>query len=374
MLPDDRRHVLIQVDDFLQGGLENVVLALARGLRRSGLRVSMLILGRQGPAAERARADGIPVATIAPDRREPGYRSWLREQQVDLVCAHYSTFGARIAADLGIPFVQVVHNTYVWLDERAIDAYREADAATTGYICVSAEVARYCDRRMGLSVEKMIVVPNGVDLRRLDAARSEGPERLRDELGLSTDDFVFLNVASIHATKAQGYLLSALARMVQDRPDVRLVIAGSASDAAYERGLRRRIGELGLDDHVILAGQRHDIGRFYWMADAFVLPSFWEGWSLALTEAACTGLPMVATAVGGAPASSWPDGGGRIARPSRRSRRSARSMPARSPASCATRTRGSSPSWRNRWRQVAGSSAGGSRSRMGGGVSSTRNA
>ena len=210
--------------------------------------------------------------------------------------------------------MQVVHNTYVWLDERAIDAYREADAATTGYICVSAEVARYCDRRMGLSVDRMIVVPNGVDLRRLDEARSDGPERLRDELGLSADDFVFLNVASIHATKAQGFLLRALARVVEARPRVRLVIAGSASDAAYERQLRRGIVDLGLERHVVLAGQRDDIGRFYGMADAFVLPSLWEGWSLALTEAACTGLPLVATAVGGA-RELLADGGGRLVRP-----------------------------------------------------------
>ena len=48
---------------------------------------------------------------------------------------------------------------------------------------------------------------------RLDAARSQDPERLRDELGLSADDFVFLNVASIHATKAQRLLLRALARV-----------------------------------------------------------------------------------------------------------------------------------------------------------------
>ena len=314
MLADGPRHVLIQVDDFHRGGLENVVIGLARGLLARGLRVSLLILGRPGPAVVEAREAGIPVATLAADRRDAAYRAWLREHRVDLVYAHYSTFGARAARDLDIPFVQAVHNTYVWLDEPAIDAYREADGATTAYLCVSAEVARYCDRRMGLSVDRMIVVPNGVDIRRLEAARSEATEHLRDELGLAADDFVFLNVASIHATKAQGFLLRALARVVDDRPRVRLVVAGSASDAAYERRLRRDILELGLESNVILAGQRSDIGRFYWMADAFVLPSLWEGWSLALTEAACTGLPLVATAVGGAPelAASV---GGRLVRP-----------------------------------------------------------
>jgi glycosyltransferase involved in cell wall biosynthesis len=311
---DRPRHVLIQVDDFHQGGLENVVLGLARGLASRGFRVSMLILGRPGPAADLASEAGIPVSTIAPGRREAAYRAWLRERRVDLVCAHYSTFGAQVAGDLEIPFVQVVHNTYVWLDERAIDDYQEADAATTGYICVSAEVARYCDRRMGLSVDKMIVVPNGVDVRRLDAARSDGPGRLREELGLSPDDFVFLNVASIHATKAQGPLLRAMARVVGDRPRARLVLVGSASNPDYERGLRRTVAGLDLEHHVVLAGQRDDVGRFYWMADAFVLPSLWEGWSLALTEAACTGLPLIATSVGGA-RELLADVGGRLVRP-----------------------------------------------------------
>jgi glycosyltransferase involved in cell wall biosynthesis len=167
---------------------------------------------------------------------------------------------------------------------------------------------------MGLSAEKMIVVPNGVDVRRLDAARSEEPGRLRRELGISADDFVFLNVASIHATKAQAILLRAMAQVVGDRPGVRLVLVGSASDAAYERGLRRLIAELDLGRHVIMAGHRDDVGRFYWMADAFLLPSLWEGWSLALTEAACTGLPLIATAVGGA-RELIADVGGRLVSP-----------------------------------------------------------
>ncbi|MHB1556758.1 MAG: glycosyltransferase [Isosphaeraceae bacterium] len=308
------RHVAFQVDDFTQGGLENVVLDLARGLEARGLRVSLLVLGKSGPAVDQARAQGLEVATLPAGRREAGYRAWLRENRVDLVYAHYSTYGARAAAELAIPFVQVVHNTYVWLDEQAIDAYREADAFTTAYLCVSAEVARYCDRRLGLDVDKMVIVPNGVDVGRLDAARREQPGRLRSELGLADDDFVFLNVASIHATKAQKLLMRAMATVVAEFPRARLVLAGSASDPEYERQLRGRIAELGLERHVVLAGQRADVGRFYWMADAFVLPSYWEGWSLALTEAACTGLPLVASDVGGA-RETLAIGTGRLVRP-----------------------------------------------------------
>ena len=55
-------------------------------------------------------------------------------------------------------------------------------------------------------------MPNGIDGSRLETARGVPPGRLRDELGLSGDDYVFLNVASIHATKAQHALVVAFAR------------------------------------------------------------------------------------------------------------------------------------------------------------------
>ncbi len=144
----------------------------------------------------------------------------------------------------------------------------------------------------------MVVVPNGIDGHRLDAARSYPPDTLREELGLSRDDFVFLNVASIHATKAHKVLVQAFARVASTHPRARLLIVGPAADADYEAQVRRLIGRLHLEQRVILTGPREDVARFYWMADAFVLPSYWEGWSLALSEAAYTGLPAVASDVG----------------------------------------------------------------------------
>ena len=93
------------------------------------------------------------------------------------------------------------------------------------------------------------------------------------------------------------------------------------------------------------------------MADAFVLPSLWEGWSLALTEAACAGLPLVATAVGGA--RELIADGRRVAGPAAVRVDLRASMPTRSRGSCATTTRGSSPTWRSRCARRPGRAAGG---------------
>jgi glycosyltransferase involved in cell wall biosynthesis len=309
-----RPHVMVQVDHFDRGGMENVILGLAEGLRLRGLEVSLLVLGRLGPAAAQARELGIPIWTLPEERSEEAYRSLLGERHVQLINAHYSTYGAGIAAMAGVAFVQVVHNSYVWLDERTIAEYRAADPDTTAYLCVSAQAARYSDRYLGLSVEKMVVVPNGIDTRRLEAARSSPPGILRDELGLSRDDFVYLNVASIHGTKAHTALVQAFAQVVESRPHALLLIVGPVADPEYEGRLRRLIERAGLARQVILTGPREDVARFYWMADAFVLPSYWEGWSLALTEAVYTGLPVVATDVGSA-RELIGDRGGRLVKP-----------------------------------------------------------
>jgi hypothetical protein len=123
---------------------------------------------------------------------------------------------------------------------------------------------------------------------------------LRQELGLEELDFVILNVASVDPTKAQVPLVSAMEGVIRDNPRTKLVLVGPAVNRRYQRRLERQVRALKLSRNVILAGHREDVARFYWMADAFILPSFWEGWNLALSEAACAGLPLAATDVGGA--------------------------------------------------------------------------
>jgi glycosyltransferase involved in cell wall biosynthesis len=85
-------------------------------------------------------------------------------------------------------------------------------------------------------------------------------------------------------------------------------------DDAYLAELHREIARLGLQQAIVFAGHHEQIAPFYALADAFLLPSFWEGWSLALAEAVYMGLPVIATAVGSAP-DLLPQVGGRLIRP-----------------------------------------------------------
>jgi glycosyltransferase involved in cell wall biosynthesis len=298
---EGRPRVLVQADDFRQGGLEQVVLDLLAVLAEHRLPVSLLVLGRAGPAADRARAAGVEVLTLPDQDREAHYRQLLRDQQIEVVHAHHSWFGAPLAAELGIPFVQTVHNTYVFIPPETVAAYRENDRYTSAYACVSSNVALYADLNLGLSVTKMLITPNGIDSARLDVGdRKAVRARLRAELGLGPDDFVFLNVASVFRDKAQKLTVQALAEVVQEYPRAKVVFLGPTLEEPYLAEIRQEIERGQLERQVIFAGFRAGVAPFYALADAFVLPSFWEGWSLALAEALYVGLPIIATDVGAA--------------------------------------------------------------------------
>lgn len=298
---DHPLRVLVQTDAFVQGGLEQVVLDRLHVLRRRGIEVALLVLGAEGPDAERARAMGIEILRLPDHDRERAYQRLLRDRRVDVVDAHHSVFGAAIAADATIPFVQTIHNAYVWLGGAEIDAYRDADPHTAAYACVSGNAARYSDLRLDLDVERMVVMPNGVELRGLpEGAAREARESIRRELGVGRDDFLFLNVASLYPPKAQHIAVQALDRARRADPRIKVAFLGRDMDPDYAAAVRRAVAEQGLADFTSFLGYRADARRIDHAADALLMPSYWEGWSLAVAEAAAAGLPAVLADVGAA--------------------------------------------------------------------------
>jgi glycosyltransferase involved in cell wall biosynthesis/2-polyprenyl-3-methyl-5-hydroxy-6-metoxy-1,4-benzoquinol methylase len=307
--------VLLQADNFTQGGMEQVVIDLARCLRGENFDVSLLILGEQGKDAARVQQAGIPVLRLPRENRDAHYRRLLKQRQIDIVNAHYSLYGAPIAAALRIPFVQTIHNAYVFLSREGVTAYRANDRFTSAYACVSQMAAHYADAKLALPVSKMILAPNGIDISRLDAAIVEGARQsLRRELGLTADNFVFLNVGSHQPIKCQAALVDAFAEVAREFPQARLALVGRTLIPDYFARVQQTIARHGLEDRVLVTGHRADAARFYAAADAFVLPSLSEGWSLAMAEAIVAGLPVVATSVGSAP-DLLPQIGGRLIRP-----------------------------------------------------------
>lgn len=296
-----KKCILLQAEGFTQGGMENVMIDLASTLELKGFEVRILVLGKAGDAVDKARQAGLHVDVFGDGLNQMEYSDYLISNKVSVVNAHYSVFGAGIAHNLGVPFVQTIHNSYVWLDPAAIEQFRLADAFTEKYTCVSMTAAKYADCVLGLDVKKMVVLPNGVDTTVCaDTDAGKDRARLRATWGVGENDKVFLNVASMLATKAQLPLVQAFARFVAACPTARLVLLGAIMDEEYSAKVRDFVRSSGLERNVIFAGYDRNVASYYSAADVFVLPSFWEGWSLSFGEALYVGLPIVSTNVGAA--------------------------------------------------------------------------
>jgi glycosyltransferase involved in cell wall biosynthesis len=123
-------------------------------------------------------------------------------------------------------------------------------------------------------------------------------EQAREALGLAQDAWVVGNVGRLHPDKDQSTLLKGFAQALPDLPaGSQLVILGQGR---LEQDLKHLAGELGIGNHVLLTGQVLQASRYFRAFDVFALSSDHEPFGMVLLEAMVAGVPLLATACGGA--------------------------------------------------------------------------
>lgn len=167
--------------------------------------------------------------------------------------------------------------------------YRLTDPLTTCTVAVSETAGRRHVEARAVPARKLLVIPNGVDTQRF-RPDPESRERTRRGLGLERR-FLWIAVGRLMWKKDYPTMLRAFAAQREGT----LLIVGEGPQNAELRALA---AELGAD--VRFLGARENVPELLNAADAFLLSSVVEGMPLALLEAAASGLPAVATDVGGA--------------------------------------------------------------------------
>jgi GT2 family glycosyltransferase/glycosyltransferase involved in cell wall biosynthesis len=289
--------VLVQVDNFEAGGLENFALAVNDALASADRRVALLVLGTAGAAVERARAAGTLIQVGLPT---PGDHGSIAEAFTPgVVVTHYSTSGLATYRERGIPVVQVLHNIYMWFDEAEGARFRAAADSTTLFLAVSEAVREYSIARLGVPESRSVVVAAGGDMTMPDEAETRRQRaELRQQLGIGAGDFVFLSVGAINHQKNHIAEVLAFSRIAGECPRARLVILGPAYEKALVDQMLATVARESLDGRVIYAGQAPASDPYFAMADAFVSASYFEGGPLTLLEALRANIPVVMTRVG----------------------------------------------------------------------------
>ena len=124
---------------------------------------------------------------------------------------------------------------------------------------------------------------------------------VRSELGIGPDCAVVGTVGNIHPGKGIEFFLEAAVAIKKSHPQTRFLVVGErlANQQPYGDALRRRAAASGLSDQVIFTGRRNDMPAVMAAMTVYVHPSLFEACPMAVLEASATGLPLVATDVGG---------------------------------------------------------------------------
>jgi glycosyltransferase involved in cell wall biosynthesis len=309
MWEDPRRpRVLLVTGSLGRGGTELAVLALALGLHRRGaVKPRVAVLGTGADLGADLRRAGVPLHELGisgPLRRPRAIRRLLglgrlvRKERVDVV--HTFLFDADVygmlAARLGRPRAVVTTRRAIKSGRpHHLRGYRWTHRFVDRIVANSERVRRFTLEAERASAEKVITIPNGVDVERFAGAARGG---FRAAHGLKPDDVLVSAVGSIKPVKGQDLLLEALAPQLRAEADLRLVLAGELR-GAFGEGLVARAADLGVAGRVIAPGPVDDVASLLADTDVFVLPSRSEGMSNALLEAMAAGCAAVATDVGG---------------------------------------------------------------------------
>ena len=160
-------------------------------------------------------------------------------------------------------------------------------------VCAAARQAEI--ERAGAPPEKVVTIYNGIEPNDYTV---NARQTIRREFDVPPSAKLLGTVGRMHPQKGHVYLLTALRRVRERFPDARLLVVG---DGRLRAQLQSQVHEQQLEDGVTFTGVRSDIPEILSALDLFVLPSLWEGLPNVILEAMAAGLPVVATAVGGAP-------------------------------------------------------------------------
>jgi glycosyltransferase involved in cell wall biosynthesis len=301
---------LLILDTELQmGGKEKLLYQFIERAHPRRLRIAVCCLKSGGYYREPIQALGIPFYDGLMRHRYDAlaFRTLariIRAEGAEIIetFAHPSTVVLSFLAKQRRLVERVVvshHATGSAHNERVIPSFvlpllRRMDA----HVAVAEAQRRYLVEVEGLPADRVRVIYNGVDTDRYHPASPEERAAARRLLGLDEAGVVLMAVGSLKPVKGIDVLIRAAGPVLSSRADSRLALVGEGPDRAALQALAR---ERGVGGRVVFAGLRDDVDVLLRAADALVLPSRSESLPTVVIEAMATGLPVVATRVGGVP-------------------------------------------------------------------------
>lgn len=300
-------HVILRLD---VGGMENGLVNLINSMPADRYRHAIVCLKDYSDFSARIAADDVSLYAL---NKKDGkdlklyFRMWrlLRQLRPDIV--HTRNLGT---LDMQFPAALAgvrarIHGEHGWDMYDLHGAKRKyrllrrlSRFVVSRYVTVSADLRNWLVQSVGVPPDVVTPICNGVDTRKFNPSPSSCAD-----LPFADDGAMIIGtVGRLVRVKDQMTLAQAFVKLLEREPDsrstARLVIVG---DGPMRDELHRYLADHDVLDMCWFAGARDDIADLLRCLDVFVLPSLNEGISNTVLEAMASGLPVVATDVGGNP-------------------------------------------------------------------------
>lgn len=295
------------ITDLNIGGAQMMLYRLTKNLDKIGFSPTIISILPFGPLAGRIKAEGIEVYSLNMKSKFDIRVIWrlfklLKQVKPDILHTHLfhaNLLGRVLGKFAGVPIIiSSIRNTVFGGKMREnLIRFTDGCAMKTTAICKAAS-NRMIKQRI-VPEGKMQTVYNGLEQGEYNLKFSdEERKKVRKEIGITDNRFFLLAVGRLEEQKGYPVLLKAMQYLKNKNYSCQLAIAGKGS---MERELKKLIRGFKIEDDVKFLGIRDDVPELMAAADLFVLSSLWEGLPGVIIEAMASSLPVVSTAVGGAP-------------------------------------------------------------------------
>jgi len=281
------------------GGMTRYVFDLSFAMQAKGHKVA--VAGQKGSWHWLFETSPVPwidapmkVGPLTSRKSASILNHWIDNNPVDLLHVHdrrCAMVGRQIQKKHPVPMLCTLHTSSVllsWPWSYFTDFGDHTHVA-------SKEAREWLVNHAKVPQALISVLPHGVDPLRFPVANEITKAAAKEAIGLKPDDLVAAYVGRMDSPKNEAWMVDLAAAARERLPKLKVVMVGEGPN---EKSLRRKIRRQNLDDRVVLLGFR-DPMPIYHAADALLLPSRREGFSLVCAEAMSTGIPVLRTRTAG---------------------------------------------------------------------------
>jgi glycosyltransferase involved in cell wall biosynthesis len=302
--------VLHIITSLKRGGAEVFLSNLLPLLKYKGINVSLVSMTNEIDLADILRENKIPVYTLnfkgniykIKDilKAIQNLKAIILKEKPDIIHSHLymADLITQIAVGKRYPLISTIHNIDKWWSEKYriksriktfLDSF-SGKLTKSYYIAVSESVRNAACKSLRIPENRIRVVYNGINLQNFTV------KDYRNESIINSP--IIIQVGRFYKEKGHETSMKAMLIIRKYYPKARLLLVG---DGPLRSFIENEIKRLDLIDNIELLGIREDIPELLLKADIFWMPSEWEGLPIACLEAMASGLPVIASAVGGLP-------------------------------------------------------------------------